>query len=520
MVVMVIERVHGRRKEHHEEDGQGSAAKHAGARATDMPREFRRKTRTSGEITNARSQREPNTHPHPRLSRDAPCPVLRQPVARTLGLARRARAGPLVFKGFHRGTTHAAPPRAMASPPVLCLSHVPWAHGLERPHQVMRRLARDREVFFVEEPRVTKGEQFTVMRTVEPNLHVVTLRVPSDMSARAVEHAQRRVVASLAARADHPLLWVYSPVASRAARDVEPSLVVYDCVADHAASENVSPDAKESELALLARADLVLTAGTSLFDAKRAYNVSTYPLPSSVDAAHFAGGRRARGRAKDLSKLGAIPGPRVGFLGPVDDRVDLDLVDRLAAERPSLHIILLGALVGITKWALPDRSNVHFIGGKDYEDLPDHVASWDAAIFPFRSDVATRRTEPSGLLGCLAAGKTIVSTPLDEIAPYVANDLVTVADAEHFVPAVDAALRQARNPIWLNARRRTREAMLARTSWDRTCSAMFRLVDEAVMARAVRGSSRDECGRQTSFEGSGPPFVAAPDVRQARFQAN
>ncbi len=328
----------------------------------------------------------------------------------------------------------------------------------------------------------------------------------------------RRCVASLTPKTEHPLLWVYSPIASRAARDVEPSLVVYDCVADHAAREGASPDVRESELALLARADLVLTAGTSLFDAKRAYNVSTYPLPSSVDAAHFARGRAARrARAKELSRLGAIPGPRVGFLGPIDDRVDLDLVDRLAEERPGLHIVLLGALVGVTKWALPDRPNVHFIGAKDYDDLPDHVASWDAAILPFRSDVATRRTEPSGLLGCLAAGKSIVSTPLDEIAPYVAHDLVTVADADHFAPAVDAALRQARNPIVMNARRRAREQLLARTSWDRTCSAMFRLVDEAAMAREVRGNSRDQCGRHTSFDGSCPPFRGGhrrpPDAR-------
>ena len=369
---------------------------------------------------------------------------------------------------------------------------------------------------------MTKGEPFTVVRTVETNLHVVSLRVPPEMSQRAIENAQRRSVASLTPKTEHPLLWVYSPALSRAARDVEASLVVYDCVADHAAREGASLDVKESELALLARADLVLTAGTSLFDAKRAFNVSTYPLPSSVDAAHFARGHRARARAhaKELSRLGAIPGPRVGFLGPIDDRVDLDLVDRLAEARPSLHIVLLGALVGVTKCALPDRPNVHFIGAKDYDDLPDHVASWDAAILPFRSDVATRRTEPSGLLGCLAAGKAIVSTPLDEVAPYVALDLVTVADPDHFATAVDAALRQARNPIVMNARRRVREQLLARTSWDRTCSAMFRLVDEAAMAREVRGNPPDQCGRHSALDASRPPFSGVPGALGARIHAN
>ena len=374
----------------------------------------------------------------------------------------------------------------------------------------MRRLARDRQVFFVEEPRVTKGEPFTVVRRVEPNLHVVSLRVPAHLSARALENAQRRCVASLTPKDEHPLLWIYSPAASRAARDLEPSLVVYDCVADHASRAGATATMKENERSLLASADLVLTAGTALFEAKRAHNVSTYPLPSSVDVAHFARARSPRNedRAGLLSGLRAIPGPRVGFLGSIDDRVDLDLVDRLAEARPGLHIVLCGALSGVTRWTLPDRPNVHYVGAQDYDDLPEHVASWDAAIFPFRGDVATRRSEPSGLLACLAAGKPIVSTPLDELGPYVAQDLVTVAHPAQFAAAVDAALRQARSPAVMNGRRRAREQLLARTSWDRTCSAMFRLVDEAAMARKVRGNPWDHRGRRTSSEGSGPPIGA------------
>ena len=410
----------------------------------------------------------------------------------------------------------------MSQPHVLCLSHVPWVQGLERPHQVMRRLARDREVFFVEEPRVTKGEQFTVVRNVEPNLHVVSLRVPADLSARAVENAQRRCIASVTPKNEHPLVWVYTPAATRAVRDLEPSLVVYDCVADHAARAGASAEVKENELSLLASADLVLTAGTSLFEAKRAFNVSTYPLPSSVDAAHFARARSRRDRddATELSGLLEIPGPRVGFLGPIDERVDLDLVDRLAEERPGLQIVLCGALSGVTRSTLPDRPNVHFIGAPDYDDLPDHVASWDAAIFPFRGDVATRRSEASGLLGCLAAGKTIVSTPLDELAPYVAQGLVAVAEPEMFVSAVDVALRQSRSPGVMSRRRGAREQLLARTSWDRTCSAMFRLVDEAALARKVRGNLRDQCGQHTASEGSRPPFSADAGVVGSRIYAN
>ena len=378
----------------------------------------------------------------------------------------------------------------MAPPDIVCLSHLPWAFCLERPHQVMRRFARDRHVFFVEEPIVDGVELRTVMKTVEPNVHVVSLVVPSDMAREEIEVAHRRCVASLAGHAERPLLWVYAPSSLAAARDLHPSLLVYDCVADHAARRDATPAERTSESELLARADLVLTAGTSLFEAKRARNVSTFPLPSSVDAERFAAGARVPER-NDLATLLSARGPRVGFLGPIDDRVDLAIVDQLAAARPDVQIVLAGGLVRMTTWDLPDRPNVHWLDTLDEADLATHVTSWDVAILPFRRDAATRRTEPSGLLPCLAAGKPIVSTPLDEVIPYAERGLVEIAGPHELASAVEEALRRTHDPVSAALRTIAADGMLARTSWDRTFSAMLRLVDEALMGRAVAARRRD-----------------------------
>jgi UDP-galactopyranose mutase len=181
----------------------------------------------------------------------------------------------------------------------------------------------------------------------------------------------------------------------------------------------------------------------------------------------------------------------VGFLGPIDDRVDLGLVDQLAAARPDVQVVLAGGLVGVTTWDLPDRPNVHWLGARDYAELPGHVASWDVAIVPFRTDAATRKTEPSGLLACLAAGRPVVSTPLDEVTTLAERGLVTMVEPAHFVDAVDAALLAARDPAVTPLQTIAGDGLLARTSWDRTFHAMLRLVDEAVMARAVAMRRRD-----------------------------
>jgi UDP-galactopyranose mutase len=277
-------------------------------------------------------------------------------------------------------------------------------------------------------------------------------------------------------------VWVYSPSSLQAARDVDASLVVYDCVA---------ADLRAGETELLARADLVFTAGTSLFEAKRAYNVSTYPLPSSVDAEHFA--PRKRVSSVELRRLERIEGPRVGFLGTIDGGVDLDLVDHAAALRPNVQLVLAGGLAGVTTWDLPDRPNVHWLGAKGYDELPAIVSSWDAAMFPFRADASTRRTEASGVLACMAAGKPIVATPLDELVPHAERGLLNVVDPNGFVAGIDAALAEASDPVMTAVRRIARDTVLGRTSWDRTFHAMVRLVDEALISREVaarRGLTR------------------------------
>lgn len=392
----------------------------------------------------------------------------------------------------------------MSSRDVVCLSHLPWAYGLERPHHVMRRFARDRHVLFVEQPVVTDGELRTVMKRVAPNVRVVSLHVPPDMPRSDIDIAQRRAVNALATDRPNPILWVYAADAMPVARDLDPSLLVYDCVADDGGRRGASADQRANESELLARADLVFTAGTALFEAKRAHNVSTYPLPSSVEVDHFdLRSSLAPFDARDLD-LGNVRSPRVGYLGVIDHRVDLGLVDQMASLRPDVQFVLLGGLVGVTTWDLPDRPNVQWLGAKDYAVLPSHVASWDVAMVPFRDDAATQRTEPSGVLACIAAGKPVVTTPLDEVATHAERGLVRVANSEHFVDAIDAALTEARDPAFTAARRLSREGVLARTSWDRTTNAMMRLVDEAAMTRRLiarrRESEREVCVLRRSYQ--------------------
>lgn len=107
-------------------------------------------------------------------------------------------------------------------------------------------------------------------------------------------------------------------------------------------------------------------------------------------------------------------------------------------------------------------------------------------MLPYAVDDSTRCLDPPSALACLAAGVPVVSTPLPELdARLGAAGAVHVAAPRDIPAALDIAIASER------ALPRAAEAFLARTSWDRTCAAMDRLVAEAALARGLaRGRER------------------------------
>jgi UDP-galactopyranose mutase len=215
-----------------------------------------------------------------------------------------------------------------------------------------------------------------------------------------------------------------------------------------------------------------------LYEAKRHQHANIHPFPSSVDVEHFAQARRITDDPRDQAP---IPQPRLGFFGVIDERMDLALLDGLAAARPDWHIVMIGPVVKIDPASLPRRGNIHYLGPKRYEELPGYVAGWDVALLPFARNEATRFISPTKTPEYMAAGKPVVSTSIrDVVRPYGQKGLVRIADdVPAFVRACAAAM--AEDPIERNTQA---DAFLRQTSWDGTWN-RIRLLVEA----ALRGES-------------------------------
>ncbi|HUQ79132.1 MAG TPA: glycosyltransferase [Patescibacteria group bacterium] len=382
---------------------------------------------------------------------------------------------------------------------LVCFSHLRWDFVYQRPNHLMARAARDRRVFFVEEPTFAGETLPHLTTTVREGLTVATPRLPAGLTAEATLVALRSLVDELfqTERIRRPVLWFYTPMSLPWSRHLPATATVYDSMDHLAGFRGASPDLLRLEAELVERADLVFCGGASLHERMRQRHPASYPLPSSVDVGHFAA---ARTGLADPTDQAPIPRPRIGFAGVIDERLDAALIDAVATARPDWQVILLGPVVKIADEDLPTRSNIHRLGMKDYAELPAYLGSWDVGWMPFAHNEATRYISPTKTPEYLAAGLPVVSTSIrDVVDPYGTQGLVSIADG---VAASTAAIERAL--AGANAGQARVDAFLASRSWDRTWAAMAELVD-GLQERADRVASRDRRELHAPFRASGTP---------------
>lgn len=354
----------------------------------------------------------------------------------------------------------------------------------------MTRCARDGgRLYFVEEPLYEDGIAPRLEMETSKGVHVVTPHLPSGLDEDTINVLQRTLLDDLLARHQiHAFLaWYYTPMALAFSGHLAPAAVVYDCMDELSSFKGAPAVLKDREADLLSRAGLVLTGGQSLYEAKRHQHENIHPFPSSVDVDHFA---RARSIGVDPADQAGVPRPRLGFFGVIDERMDIELLDGVAARRPDWQLVLLGPVVKIDARELPRRPNIHYLGSKPYEDLPEYLAGWDVSLLPFARNEATRFISPTKTPEYMAAGKPVVSTSIrDVVRPYGQQGLVRIADGvPDFVEACAAAMTED-----APARIRQADAFLRQTSWDGTWTRIRRLVEallrshEGAATVSVRG---------------------------------
>ena len=371
---------------------------------------------------------------------------------------------------------------AQPQPDLVCFSHLRWDFVYQRPQHLLTRCARDRRVFFVEEPVFGNGSMKLEVQERQAGVRVVVPHLPDGLRSEVATNAVMKEMLHRYFNENgirEYVFWYYTPMALTFTKYFSPIVSVYDCMDELSAFKGAHSLLPELERQLLERVDLVFTGGQSLYEAKRDRHPAIYPFPSSIDVAHFGQARTTTSDPKDQK---SIPHPRLGFFGVIDERFDIELLDAVARERPDWQFVMVGPVVKIHPDTLPRQSNIHYLGPKKYEELPGYLAGWDVALLLFARNESTRFISPTKTPEYLAAGKPVISTSIrDVVRPYGELNLVQIADSpDEFIQAAEKFLsNNENNSEWLHRV----DEFLADISWDKTWDQMSNLINQAIDSR-------------------------------------
>ena len=394
---------------------------------------------------------------------------------------------------------------AQPSSDLVCLTHLRWSWVYQRPQHLLTRAARDRRVFVFEEPFEDSVRPRLEVTSPVQNVVVATPHIPAGLTGRERWAALRQLLDTWLSREGVRdfILWYYTPMALPFSGHLEAECVVYDCMDELSGFAGAPPEMRSLEQQLFSRCDIVFTGGYSLHEAKQRHHREVHAVPSSVDAAHFA---RARSIRQDPADQAPIPRPRLGYCGVIDERIDLDLVREVASARPTWQFVFVGPVTKIDPASLPRGANLHYLGGRHYDELPAYLSGWDVALLPFAHNDSTRFISPTKTPEYLAAGRRVVSTSVrDVVRTFGDTGFLGFGDsADEFIAAIERALDED------DPKRQHRvDHYLAMQSWDRTWARMQALMARSMSARPSRTSSAN-IGLSFPVTGTVPTSVPLP----------
>lgn len=282
------------------------------------------------------------------------------------------------------------------------------------------------------------------------------LRTGFDLLRRA---SVRRAMGRLHIRS--PIVWLFRPDMADVAGRYGERLLIYHIVDDYLGYAEYDAERAEGirrrEQALIARADLVLVTSRALLDSKGGINPNTYWVPNAVDYERFS---KAVEEGREPKEVASLCHPRVGYVGAINEKIDIVLLSDLAQALPQASIVLVGPVRSNSEAmerdveTLRECSNVHFIGRVPVEEVPYFMNACDVGLLPYRRNAWTQHIHPLKLYEYLACGLPIVSTDIP--AAHEEEVFVRIASPAEFAAAVSEAL--ANDDGDLKARRRQRAA--------------------------------------------------------------
>jgi glycosyltransferase involved in cell wall biosynthesis len=254
-------------------------------------------------------------------------------------------------------------------------------------------------------------------------------RLNRAMASASVRRAMRQV------GIERPVLWASVPTAVDFVGQLDESLCAYYVTDDFSLWPGGNAQRiREMDRRMTEQSDIVFPCSPPLEQSHRFGRARVVLLPHAVDYEHFVAPQ------PEPADLSSLPHPRACFFGLIYEKIDLDLLRRLAREMPQLHVVMIGPVkTDVSRLqALP---NVHFLGPKAYDVLPAYLQHVDVLVAPYVPDEEILASGPLKIRECLAVGRPTVVRDLPSIEEF--GDLVRLYhDPDSFMTGVRDGLAE------------------------------------------------------------------------------
>jgi glycosyltransferase involved in cell wall biosynthesis len=285
-----------------------------------------------------------------------------------------------------------------------------------------------------------------------------------------------RVDPALQQQGIRPVVYYSAGAQVNALHQYNPSLIVFDSV-DEPSDEFEAW--RPFYFQAVASADIVIATSEKLYSMALGMNPNTYLVPNGCDFDYFY---QASSKSLPIpDDIANIPKPIIGYTGVIASWLDLELIDRVAAEFPNCSIVMVGPLYNISD--VPRRPNIHYLGFKPYDQLAAYEQAFDVGIVPFKLSSMVESVNPIKMWEYMAAGLPIVTTNLPEAAKHP-DVIMCSQDEAQFIANIHRALYEDNPQL-----RERRLAVAKANSWLVRAQQIIDIIETHLAKRGAPGKA-------------------------------
>jgi len=271
-------------------------------------------------------------------------------------------------------------------------------------------------------------------------------------------------------RRDNTILWVFPPnnYINKLINLVPHRFLVAQIVDNNVFNESCSlkesNHIKEQYEDISKKSDIVITSSKKNYEIFSHLNSNCYIFENAVDEI-FISNPSALPYKRSNSR------PRLGYVGWITPRTDLDLIHYIAKKRPNYDLIIAGPIeYGFNIDKLSYLPNVVFTGTIPYERVPEFIRTIDVCIIPHIDSLYSKSMSPLKIFQYIGSGRPIVSTMIAGVERF--KEIIRIADDyDDFIKYIDEALIQDNEDISMK-----RIEVAKKETWDIRINEMYNIV--------------------------------------------